>query len=348
MSSLSIKARLYLNLAVLAVAGWVGCGVGMRAFNRASARMEALYSENLEPIASYGEIFQRSLQSQQYRLEAYVHKDPVFTQSNYDAVKANRARINDLMEKFESLDLAPEERRLADDIRTQRGSIVDAGKQEIDALLAQDYDAATRVRINNIEPVIDRMDATTQQFIQMRIDAAARMIETARQEVSGDRKILLASFVLALAIAVWFAWLLARHVTRGLSNAQSLAERVARGELGHSMQIEGDDEIARLLMALKEMDAKLVETVSRVRDSATMVDQAANQLSQGSDELNHRTQEQAAALEETAASMEEMTATVRQNAENSCQAYRISVSTRAQADHGVEVVRRVFVSIEGI
>ena len=90
MSSLSIKARLYLNLAVLAVALCVVCGVGMRAFNRASVRMESLYSEDLEPIASYGEIFQRSLQSQQYRLEAYVHKDPVFTQSYYDAVKANR------------------------------------------------------------------------------------------------------------------------------------------------------------------------------------------------------------------------------------------------------------------
>jgi methyl-accepting chemotaxis protein len=348
MSSLSIKARLYLNLAVLAVALCVVCGVGMRAFNRASVRMESLYSEDLEPIASYGEIFQRSLQSQQYRLEAYVHKDPVFTQSNYDAVKANRARINELMEKFESLDLAPDERQLADDIKAQRGSIVDAGKQEIDALLAQNYDAAQKVRINSIEPVIDRMDATTQKLIQMRIEAAASMIEAARQEVSGDRKIMMASFVLALAIAVWFAWLLARHLTRGLSHAQDLAERVARGELGHDMQIEGDDEIARLLMALKEMDAKLVETVSRVRDSATMVDHAANQLSQGSDELNHRTQEQAAALEETAASMEEMTATVRQNAENSSQANRIAGSTRVQADQGGEVVRRAVVAMEGI
>ena len=90
MTGLSIKARLYLNLAILAVALIVVLGVGLKAFNNASNRMETLYSDNLVPIASFGEIFQRSLQSQQYRLEAYVHKDTQFTQANYDAVRSGQ------------------------------------------------------------------------------------------------------------------------------------------------------------------------------------------------------------------------------------------------------------------
>jgi methyl-accepting chemotaxis protein len=348
MSGLSIKARLYLNLAILAVALVVVCGVGLRAFNRATDRIESLYSQNLMPIAHAGEIFQRSLQSQQFRLEAYVHKDPAFTQMNYDGVKANRGRINELMEQFEQVDLAPEERRLSQQIKEQRSSIVDAGKKEIESLLAQDYDAATQTRIQSIEPVIDRMDDTTQQLIEMRIAAAAKVIETARQEAGTNRTILLSSFVLALAIAVWSAWLLARHVSRGLARAEMLAERVSRGELGHSVDVQGSDEISRLLRALKLMDTKLVETVSHVRNSADTVDRAASQLSQGSDDLSERTQQQAAALEETAASMEEMTSTVKQNADNSQQANQIATSTRGQADQGGQVVKRAVSAMEEI
>ncbi|HEY6645310.1 methyl-accepting chemotaxis protein [Povalibacter sp.] len=348
MSALSIKARLYLNLAILAVALFVVCGVGMRAFNRATDRIESLYSESLVPIARVGEVFQRSLQSQQLRLEAYVHRDPRFTQENYDGVKANRERINELLQQFEQVDLPAEERRLAQEVKEERASIVDAGKQEIDALLAQDYDAATKTRIQGIEPALDRMDATTQELIAARIAAAAKVIETARQEAATNRTILLTSFFLALAISVWFAWLLARHVSRGLARAEHMATRVSRGELGHGIDVQGNDEISRLLQALKVMDTRLVETVSHVRNSATTVDLAASQLSQGSDDLSQRTQEQAAALEETAASMEEMTSTVKQNADNAMQANQIATGTRGQADQGGQVVKRAVSAMEGI
>ncbi len=348
MTGLSIKARLYLNLAILAVALAVVLVVGLRAFNSASGRMESLYTENLAPIASFAEIYQRSLQSQQFRLEAYVHKDPKFTQSNYDGVKENRARINALMEAFEQVNLPAEERRLSDEIKEQRASIVSAGKQEIDALLAQDYDAATKVRIGSIEPVLDRMDATTEKLIEMRIAAAGKVIEAARAEVAANRRVMIASFVIALAIAVWFAWLLARRVTQGLTRAEQLAASVSRGELGHRLEVTGDDEIARLLRALKDMDDKLVDTVSQVRESAATVDRASGQLSQGNDDLSQRTQEQAAALEETAASMEEMTATVKQNADNSQQANQIATSTRTQADQGGQVVRRAVDAMQEI
>jgi methyl-accepting chemotaxis protein-1 (serine sensor receptor) len=348
MSTLSIKARLYLNLGILVVALVVVCGVGLRAFNSSSQRMESLYTENLVPIAHAGEIFQRSLQSQQYRLEGYVHRDTAFTQQNYEGVKANRARINELMEQFEKVGLSSEERQLSDQIKEQRGSIVAAGKQEIEALLAQNYDAATKVRIDSIEPVIDRMDDTTQRLIELRIAAAGKLIEAARKEAASNRTVMLVSFLLALAIAVWSAWLLARHVSRGLMQAEDLAQRVSRGELGQRLEVRGNDEISRLLHALKRMDEKLVETVGHVRLSAVTVDRAAAQLSQGSDDLSQRTQEQAAALEETAASMEEMTSTVKQNADNAQQANQIATSTRSQADQGGQVVKKAVSAMQEI
>jgi methyl-accepting chemotaxis protein-1 (serine sensor receptor) len=302
--------------------------------------MQQLHAENLVPITQINEIYQRSLQSQQFRLEAYIHRDLAYTQRNYDAVKENRARINELTELFSEYPLSDEERRLLDEVKEQRAALVSSGKQEIEALLAGNYDVATKVRIDAIEPVIDRMDETTQRIALSRQKIAEEVIAEAQRDLTGDRRLMLGSFVAALAIAIWFAWLLTKHISSGLMRAENLAQRVSRGELGNQVAITGNDEIATLLRALKEMDAKLLETMTHVSQSASEVDRAAQQLSQGSDDLSQRTQEQAAALEETAASIEEMTATVKQNADNAKHANQIAASTRSQADQGSVAVQR--------
>ena len=348
MTGLTIKARLYLNLTVLAAALVLVCGVGLSAFNASAARLKQLYSEGLMSISQVDEIYQRSLQSQQLRLEAYVHKDPSFTQQNYEGVKSNRARINELMERFDQAQLPEAARILSNEIKEQRASIVSAGKQEIELLLAGDYEGAKALRLQSIEPVIDRMDATSEKLAEERRRAAERLIEESQEQLASDRWVMLASFAVALVLAVWFAWLLARHITRGLQQAEELARRVARGELGNRVHVDGRDEIAVLLRTLKDMDDKLLDTVRAVSMSAGEVDRAARQLSQGSDELSERTQEQAAALEETAASMEEMSATVKQNSDNSMQANQIAVATRGQADQGGAVVQRAIAAMSEI
>jgi len=348
MSNLTIKARLYLNLGVLSLALLIVCAVGLRAFGHANARMEQLYSENLLSIANVDEIYQRSLQSQQMRLEAYVHRDRAFTERNYEVVKANRARINELMEQFDAVPMSDTERELSKEIKSQRSSIVDAGKQEIEALLAGDYEAATKVRLERIEPVIDRMDATTEKLAELRRVSAQQLIEESQKSLAGERRLMVASFVCALAIAFWFAWLLIRHISQGLARAQDVTERVSRGELGMTIEVQNQDEIGVLLTSLRRMDAKLLDTVREVSNSAAHVDRAALQLSAGTDELSERTQEQAAALEETAASMEEMSATVKQNSDNATTANQIATATRAQADQGGVVVQQAIAAMAEI
>jgi methyl-accepting chemotaxis protein len=331
---------MYVNLGVLALAMLIVCGVALRAFNHSGQRMQQLYEENLIPIAEIDEIYQRSLQSQQYRLEGYVHHDPAFTQQNYDAIKSNRSRINELTEQFDKYPLTAEERRLLDQVKEQRAAIVNAGKQEIDALLAGQYDAAAKVRIESLEPVVDRIDDSTEKLAASRKAIAKQLIGDAQKSLASDRRLMLFSFVAALAISMWFAWLLARHIGSGLARAGELTHRVSRGELGNQVEVTGSDEIAVLMRSLKEMDARLLETMSQISHSAAEVDRAAQQLSQGSDDLSQRTQEQAAALEETAASIEEMTATVKQNADNAKHANQIAGSTRGQADQGGVAVQR--------
>jgi methyl-accepting chemotaxis protein len=348
MSKLTVKARLYINLAILAAALLAVCTTGWVSFGRATARMHSLHEDYLVPTSQIDEVYQRSLQSQQFRLEAYVHRDHAFTQSNYDAVKANRERINQLLDVFSKSARSAEDKATLAEMSTERAELVSVGKQEIDSLLGGNYDAATRVRIGGIEPVIRRMDATTDKLVASLRKSAEDVIVKADADMDRDRTIMATTFFAALAISMWAAWLLARHVSLGLSNAVTLADRVSRGELGNRIDARGDDEIAAVLRALKAMDKKLLETVGQLSENANEVERTASQLSNGSDDLSQRTQQQAAALEETAASMEEMTATVKQNADNARLAKDIADKTRAQADVGGTAVTRAVQAMEAI
>src|SRR5690606_4636741 len=118
----------------------------------------------------------------------------------------------------------------------------------------------------------------------------------------------------------------------------AFAERISDGQLGNRMEVHGRNELADIMRALQQMDARLVEIVSEVREGSDAVSAAAVQISQGNDDLSQRTQEQASSLEETASSMEEMTATVRQNADNARQANQLAAGAREQAEKGGEVV----------
>jgi len=96
------------------------------------------------------------------------------------------------------------------------------------------------------------------------------------------------------------------------------------------------------------MNARLIETVSRVRESSGSIASASSEIAMGNTDLSQRTEEQAASLEETAASMEELTSTVKQNTENAQQASALATSASNVAQRGNKVVGQVVDTMHGI
>jgi methyl-accepting chemotaxis protein-1 (serine sensor receptor) len=156
---------------------------------------------------------------------------------------------------------------------------------------------------------------------------------------------IIGAIVVGIGLSAVLGLLIIRSIVSTINTAVNIADRIASGELGNDVRVESNDELGRLLEALKRMDGKLVEIVGGVRGSADAVGAAARQLSHGNDDLSQRTQEQAAALEETASSMEQMTATVKQNADNARQANQLAVGAREQAERGGAVVQRAIAAV---
>jgi len=155
------------------------------------------------------------------------------------------------------------------------------------------------------------------------------------------RGLMLAAILALLALGGLILYLIARSVTRPLGNAIVVAERVAAGDLTSDFEIRGNNETARLMASLKQMNDNLRRLVGDVKASIVAIGSASGDIASGNADLSSRTESQASSLEETASSMEELTATVRQNADNATQANRLAQTASETAVRGGQVVDEV-------
>ncbi|WP_242421930.1 methyl-accepting chemotaxis protein [Acidovorax sp. GW101-3H11] len=180
---------------------------------------------------------------------------------------------------------------------------------------------------------------------------AASSAAIAQQAGQDARRALVSSLValaLVTALGACAGWLLTRSVVRPLGVAVSLAHKVAAGDLTTSIRVEGRDEPARLLEALRAMQDNLETVVAGVRSNAEGVASASAEIAQGNADLSMRTEEQASSLDETASSMQQLQATVQQNASNAQRANELAKSGATVAQRGGDVVTQMVEVVQGI
>jgi methyl-accepting chemotaxis protein len=157
-----------------------------------------------------------------------------------------------------------------------------------------------------------------------------------------------ATLILAALIIGGLAWVISSSIHEGLDRAVRVVDAVSQGDLTAQIQVEGTDEIARLLQAMVDMQGSLHGVVRSVRTGSENLALASAEIAQGNNDLSARTEQQASALEETAASMEELGSTVKQNADSARHANQLAQSASTIAVEGGNVVGEVVETMRGI
>jgi methyl-accepting chemotaxis protein len=140
------------------------------------------------------------------------------------------------------------------------------------------------------------------------------------------------ALVCCLAVGVALALGLAALVARPLARAVEIANAVAEGDLTVRVEVASNDEVGRLLAAMKAMAANLSRTIAEVRSAAGALAAAAGQVTATSQAVSQGAGEQAASVEETTSSLEEMNASIGQNAGNSQQTEQMATAGAKSAE----------------
>ncbi|CAB3851855.1 methyl-accepting chemotaxis protein [Achromobacter ruhlandii] len=274
-------------------------------------------------------------------LELIVNTDPRAAETLFARIDTNRKVIDQALETLRPLFSTEDERqrlRLLEDVR---GRYVKSF-QGVGALLKRGERDAARQRL--LEETLPLLDSLQDHIIEISRIQAAEMADASadsRKVIDNAGMLNLILSGLAVVLGGLFAWRVSKSITAPLAQAVSVAETVARGDLGQPIHAVTRDETGRLLRALHDMQDKLAGAVRTIRAGSETISSAAGQIAAGNTDLSSRTEEQAASLEETAASMEELASTVKQNADNARQANQLAASASEVAQRGGAVVSAV-------
>jgi len=154
--------------------------------------------------------------------------------------------------------------------------------------------------------------------------------------------------VLGILTAIIGGLMMHRAVVAPLAQAKKDIDRMSAGDLSGRIHANGNNEIAKLMQALRILQINVKLLVGQIEESTIQVNMCAAEIAEGNADLSVRTESQSSSLEETASSMEELTSTVKQNADHAQEASSLVGSTSKIAVEGGDAVEQVVATMRSI
>ena len=217
----------------------------------------------------------------------------------------------------------------------------------VGAIKAKDMESA-RVAFSKANLAFIQHREAIDQVVKMATQLATDTEAQAAQTINWSNILLLAMFVVVLALCLTVALIISNGIVKPLSETVQVAQKFAQGDLTVHINDMGKSELGQLNLALRNMQQSLVNLVRNIQSGSQQVANASAEIASGNHDLSSRTESQASSLEETASSMEELGATVRQNADNARTANQLAQSASSVAVRGGEVVAQVVDTMKGI
>ena len=339
---LTIKSRLVFVIAFLAAELVTGAVIGIHNLGVANAELKNLYDNRLSALGQLSRVMQLNTSNQLAVATAINAGDSARRDALLASVEANGAAIVQLWKAYEQTDMSSEEAALAARFAEARTVFLEKGlRPAMAAARAGDSAQAGQLMAGETARLFEPVMALGGQLVELQNRVAKEDYERSQATYEMVRLVCLAGLVFGLVMAAVVGWMLVRAIVRPIERAVQIAGAVAAGDLTQEIEVGSRDETGRLLQALKDMNAALVDIVSRVRGGTDTIATASGEIAAGNLDLSSRTEQQAGSLEETASSMEELTSTVRQNADNARQANALAASAQQVAGKGGEVVEQV-------
>jgi len=153
---------------------------------------------------------------------------------------------------------------------------------------------------------------------------------------------------IALAVAIWLALALARHIGNRLGIALRAVQATATGDLSVPIEVRGVDEIGKMLQAVAAMQESLRGMIGDIQGNTERLSQAARVLAEVSGEVDRAVSEQHDASATMAAAVQTLTVSIDEVTRNAEEASTVARASGEIAQEGSEVVRRTVESIRTI
>ncbi|MND84660.1 Methyl-accepting chemotaxis protein McpS [compost metagenome] len=309
---------------------------------------EQVDSNWLPSVVAVGQMTQDTLRIRALTLRLLINRDPQSLQQNKARIEDIKAGLSKAQQQYQALIVLPEEQSLFDRYLKIEQQYMGLQAQVTQLSLQGQIDAATAVVNGEMNQLADQLTATLNELIALNNLHANKATDLAAAVYNNARVWVIALLLGALVMTVILALTLTRSIVRPLAQSLQVAEIVATGDLTPQIAVQGADEPARLLAALKQMQQSLRETIGRISDSSSQLASASEELSAVTEDATRGLMQQSQEIEQAATAVNQMTTAVEEVASNAVATSEASRESDRIARQGREQVRLTVVSIESL
>ncbi len=306
---------------------------------------EDLSDKGIPSLSALGTVNESMLR---LRITAYrllVDREP-------DKLVATVARIDELNGQLEAA-LARYEKLIDDDQERAQyqtfqrvvGDYKAANRELVQLSNANQPDAMRALLGSSYKKASDELAVQMAALMKINQDGAADSDRKADEGYAAAIGGVTAFIIVAAVLTGLMALLFTRSITRPLTEAVSVAQVIAKGDLTETFVVTGADEPAQLLAALKVMQQNLKQTISAIADSSNQLASAAEELNVVTEDSTRGLHQQSNEIDQAATAVNEMTAAVDEVARNAVATFEASKESTQTARHGQQQVTKTVDSI---
>lgn len=344
--SMNIGSRAGIGFTIIALLVLVMGGIALfQAYQMDDAAAE-IRNEWLPAVEAVGEVGSSLGRARALTLRTLILDEKSELNTTVDLVRSINQDVAMSLKGYEKEIDDSEDRQIFEKFKTSYEKYLSVQRQILEGVLSSP-ERADEIKMANgpLADDADQMMVFLNQLIKFNEKGAVYAADQTNKVFNAAVFMIVVALIIILILMIVIAVVLTRSIVSPLAEAVVVADRIADGDLTQRIKINGSDEPAHLLIALKKMQISLHDTIKRISESSNMLASASEELHAVTEDTNRGLNQQSAEIDQAATAVNEMTAAVEEVARNAVNTADDSKAADKSTYQGREKVSQTLESI---
>lgn len=344
--SMNIGSRAGIGFTIIALLVLVMGGIALfQAYQMDDAAAE-IRNEWLPAVEAVGEVGSSLGRARALTLRTLILEEKSEINTTVDLVRSINQDVAMSLKGYEKEIDDSEDRQIFEKFKTSYEKYLSVQRQILEGVLSSP-ERADEIKMANgpLADDADQMMVFLNQLIKFNEKGAVYAADQTNKVFNAAVFMIVVALIIILILMIVIAVVLTRSIVSPLAEAVVVADRIADGDLTQRIKINGSDEPAHLLIALKKMQISLHDTIERISESSNMLASASEELHAVTEDTNRGLNQQSAEIDQAATAVNEMTAAVEEVARNAVNTADDSKAADKSTYQGREKVSQALESI---
>ncbi|MCX7921991.1 MAG: methyl-accepting chemotaxis protein [Clostridia bacterium] len=345
--NLKIKAKLLTCFIVVALfTGLVGA-IGISNMYTINSRADSMYNENFVPVRELS-VVEKNLQLIRVNYYLMLYEEDISKyQQRLDEINAWSQQNDEILTRFGESFQSKDEEDLYNEVEKALVPYKEIRTSQLNLIRAGKY-AEAKVGTPEFAKARADVDNALGKLIDYNIKYAKDSSEKNATDFRSQSILMAVIIVIAVALAIGLGLIVANIICKPLSQLLGAANKIAKGDLDVSVDINARDEVGALAQAFRTMTDNMNDVMFNINSAAEQVASGSRQVSDSSMALSQGATEQASSIQQLTASLEEISSQTRQNADNATQANEFAEAAKVNATQGNDQMRQMLKAMDEI